>query len=533
MQCERRNAMYRTIIVDDDFLVRSYLKQLDAWEKAGYEITADLRDGEEALGMIKEQPPDVIVTDISMPLMDGIDLIRKVREMGLSTYIIVLSCHDDFNYVKEAMRLGANEYVLKNSLDEDSLFEVLKNAEHHMDSMKKQNTDEERTKKLIRAGSQSLKIRFFNEILAGDMSLKEREERRKEAGIKGKYMNSAVVNMFIPGWMGIKDGQSPAETEQYAAGFIERLSKQLEMLLGEESCKAETISLGGGIFCCFLDLSDLSRSSVMKQKLTSVASACFQCCKEEPYDYDIGVSNICIGEGGIRQAYQQARETIKLSFYEDSDILYFDSQKAIGTKMPDCAQELLSHAREYAAGRREKEMKAEFGQVIDMCRELRTDPKIIFRWIRRLDTAVGTEHSQEELFKLTHVEQLKQLFEDYRKKIFLGVGKEVPESAGTQIRQAVQYIREHFKEQIGLQEVADAVGLNFAYLSYLFKQEMGIGFSGFLLELRVEYAKDLLKNTSYKIKDVALESGFNDYHYFSKAFKRLNGISPAEYRRRS
>ena len=69
------------MIVDDDFLVRSYLKQLDAWEKAGYEITADVRDGEEALHAVREQAPDVIVTDISMPLMDGIELIRKVREM--------------------------------------------------------------------------------------------------------------------------------------------------------------------------------------------------------------------------------------------------------------------------------------------------------------------------------------------------------------------------------------------------------------------------------------------------------------------
>lgn len=270
----------------------------------------------------------------------------------------------------------------------------------------------------------------------------------------------------------------------------------------------------------------------MKQKLTSVASACFKCCREEIFDYDIAVSNICIGEGGIRQAYQQARETIKLSFYEDRDILYFDSQKTIGTKMPECAQELLNHVRDYAAGRKEKEMKEEFFRVIEACRETRTDPKIIFRWIRKLDTAVGTEHSQEELFKLTHVDQLSDIFKDYRSRIFLGTGKKVPENAGTQTRQAVQYIREHFKEQIGLQEVADAVGLNFAYLSYLFKQEMGIGFSGFLLELRVEYAKDLLKNTSYKIKDVAVESGFNDYHYFSKAFKRLNGVSPAEYRRK-
>lgn len=523
--------MYRTMIVDDDFLVRSYLKQLNAWEKAGYEIVADLRDGEEALNVIKEDPPDVIVSDISMPLMDGIELIRKVREMNLSTYIIVLSCHDDFNYVKEAMRLGANEYVLKNSLNEDSLYEVLKNAEHHMDSMKKQNSEEEHKKKLIRAGSQSLKIQFFNEVLAGSMAADERENRRREAGIEGRYINSAVISMSIPGWMGIKDSQTQVETEQYASGFIDRLATQLEMLLGEEKSRAETISLGGGIFCCFLDLSDLSRSSLMKQKLTSVASACFKCCKEEIYDYAIGVSNICIGEGGIRQAYQQARETLKLSFYENSDILYFDSRKTIGTRMPDCAGELMKRAKEYTAGKKEKEMKAEFDQVIEECRELRTDPKVIFRWIRKLDTAVGTEHSQEELFQIVHIGQLSDIFEEYRNKLFLGTGKKIPEGAGTQIRQAVQYIREHFREQIGLQEVANAVGLNFAYLSYLFKQEMGIGFSGFLLELRVEYAKDLLKNTSYKIKDVASKSGFNDYHYFSKAFKRLNGMSPVDYRR--
>ena len=117
--------MYRTLVADDDFLVRSYLKTLDSWEKAGYEIVDDAEDGEEAYGFLQKEKIDVLVTDLTMPVMDGIELIRKIREENRDIYIIVLSCHDDFEYVKEAMRLGADEYVLKNSLDEDSLYDTL------------------------------------------------------------------------------------------------------------------------------------------------------------------------------------------------------------------------------------------------------------------------------------------------------------------------------------------------------------------------------------------------------------------------
>ena len=117
--------MFRTLLVDDDFLVRSYLKTLNAWEKAGYEVVKDVQDGEEALHVLEEEKIDVIITDISMPLMDGIELIRHIREEKENIYIMVLSCHDDFEYVKEAMRLGADEYILKNTLDEDTLLEIL------------------------------------------------------------------------------------------------------------------------------------------------------------------------------------------------------------------------------------------------------------------------------------------------------------------------------------------------------------------------------------------------------------------------
>ena len=109
--------MRKALLADDDFLVRSYLKMLSSWEKAGFEITADVRDGEEALEVLDREKIDLVVTDIAMPLMDGIELIREIRRKYPDIYVIVLSCHDEFEYVKKAMKEGADEYVLKNTLN--------------------------------------------------------------------------------------------------------------------------------------------------------------------------------------------------------------------------------------------------------------------------------------------------------------------------------------------------------------------------------------------------------------------------------
>lgn len=115
----------KTIIADDDHLVRSYLKMLSSWERAGFEIAADVRDGEEALEVLKRTKAELLVTDLAMPLMDGIELIREIRKINQELYIIVLSCHDEFEYVKDAMKAGADEYILKNMLDENTLYELL------------------------------------------------------------------------------------------------------------------------------------------------------------------------------------------------------------------------------------------------------------------------------------------------------------------------------------------------------------------------------------------------------------------------
>lgn len=523
--------MYRTVIVDDDFLVRSYLKQLKAWKQAGYEIIADLRDGEEALAYIEKERPDLVVTDISMPLMDGIELIRRLREKDAGVYIIVLSCHDDFEYVKEAMKLGANEYVLKNSLNDESLGELLLKTKSSLAGMQRQQKAEDETKKLVQMGRHSLRYHFFNGLLSGSLSDEERESKRAEAGIAGKYANSAVVSLFIPGFQELKGRLTAVELEQYSRHMLEKLTAAISEILREEKQYVEEIYLGEGVFCCFLDLSRMHRMSLMKQRLTSVATACLRCSREEDVAYSVAVSGICFGGEGIRQAYQQIRELTKLYFYEDSSVLYYEGEPLIGHEIPPKAQALQKEIAACITGGQPDKMQEAFGQAVELFRSCRTEGRLVVHWLRELEQKIGVQRSPEAYSGIVKASQLQDFCEEYRRELFAVKKRGIPDGAGPVIRVVADYLHEHYREQIGLTDAADAAKVNSAYLSYLFKQEMGIGFSNYLMELRIEYAKGLLKNTNEKIKEVAVLSGIPDYHYFSKAFKKMTGMSPADYRR--
>ncbi|MDC7290127.1 response regulator [Blautia schinkii] len=523
--------MFRTLLVDDDFLVRSYLKTLSSWEKEGYELAADVRDGEEALRVLADEPIDLVITDVSMPLMDGIELIRRIRETDSGIYIVVLSCHDDFEYVKEAMRLGANEYVLKNSLDEDSLSHILSNAAVQIRRQREKSTQEEHVKKLVKIGSQKLKYHFFNQLISGMISPEEKEEERRKAGITGSYLNSAVIAMYLEEWTQHTEQWSMVEAEQYSQRFLSDIADELEQVLGVESEAAEVVDLGSGIFCCFLDFAQERRSSVMQQRLTAAASACLRCCKNEPYTFGICVSSICMGQDGIRQAYQQAREMMKQSFYDNSGILYYDAAKPLGNSLPLRAQRLEEILEEYFAKRKNDELQKELERVFQDFEEQYTDSRQVIHWLKDMDKKADISREPEVYRHIRTLAQVRQLCTEYGEQMLGGSSRSIPEGVCAVVRTAITYLHEHFKNPIGLTEAAAAAGVNPAYLSFLFKQEMGIGFSNYLLEYRMDYARELLVRSNYKIKEVASEAGFQDYHYFSKAFKKLNGVSPADYRK--
>lgn len=523
--------MYKVVIADDDFIVRSYLSGLPLWEECGMEVAGTARDGKEALEQVGELEPDILITDLSMPLINGIQLISTIREEAEGPYIIVLSCHDEFEYVKEAMRLGADEYILKNSLEEESLHKTMAATAA---ILKKRQSSREKN----RNGSdyqyfanQSVKYIFFNQLLSGNLAGEERERQRISAQISGTYVNCAVVNLYITQWNIMKTELTPLELGQYSQYFLKKMFKELKRSMGEEHSQAEVVYLGEGNFCCLLDLSDLRLTSQMHQRLTKVAAVALKCSQKEVYPYHIGVSNICMGQTSVRQAVQQARIMNKLSFYLNDGILYYDGDKIISSQLPEEAEKIKQNALSFVKEFREKELIEGLERAAAVFFRQLTDPGRVVRWLKELDHLFQIDRELDFYADITHIDKVMVLLRQYREEVFLSGRREIPSNVSVATKSALLFIHEHYREKISLSDVAEAIHLNSAYLSCLFRREIPLGFSKYLLELRMDTARKLLQNTNYKVKDVAEKSGFYDYHYFTRAFRNLYGCSPLEHRK--
>lgn len=515
--------MKRTVIVDDDHLVRSYLKMLSSWERAGFQIDGEARDGEEALSMLSHMDIDLLVTDISMPLVNGIELIRELRRVNQRIYIIALSCHDEFEYVKDAMKEGADDYVLKNTLNEDSLYRLLEGVAGKMAEKERREQERERLELLARAGDRQLKFTYFSKVIGEDLSPEEEERERNRAGLRGPYRSCGVVSMRLERWEEADSGR-----RRYCQELLRRIT---ETLRGEEGGKRlEAVYWGKGVFYGFVDLSDLRDGRAMRRELTGAALACARICSGEPHPFGVGVSGPCIGPEAVRTAYRQVNELMKLRFYLRQEILYYDAGRKTGTRVPEEARSLLERVEEYRLlGDRDRFLKAcqEAGESFE--RAL-VDSRLVRQWLRALEQKAGISRSGEERDPAAMEEVYQRLREDGQ---LLYRAAPVPEGVSRAVSAAAEFVQDHYKEPVGLTEAALAAGLNPAYLSYLFHKEMEIGFSNFLLNRRIACAMELLSGTNLKIREVAEQSGFHDYHYFSKAFKKKTGLSPAEYRKRA
>lgn len=521
--------MKKALLVDDDYLVRSYLKMLPSWEKAGFTIGSDVRDGEEALEQLKKGGFDLIVTDIAMPLMDGIELIREIRKTDRDIYIIVLSCHDEFEYVKKAMKEGADEYVLKNTLNEESLYELLSETAEKISGKMQQEIKKDQEAETANTGESNLKFLFFNQVLAGMLTEEEREQKRRQAGIKGTYQNSAVIAMRMEESENLEDPWADIKREQYCMDFRQRFVQELQRDESGHDTEKEVIYLGRGVICCFVDLSGICKNSIMYQQLMKAASFAYKICRDEPVHFKIGVSSIGIGADALRQGYQQARMMLKISFYEEDLIVYYDPQKKIGKELPAEAQSVLDQAEKLRYGKKDEFLQMA-QKAVRAFKDEMTDSVIVVHWLRKTEELLLHEDFPKNR-TILNINDVKEVIGMIAEKIAVSDHPEISDDMSKAVRAAVEYVAVHYRENIGLNDAADAAGVNSTYLSYLFSQEMGIGFSNYLLNLRIKYARKLLKESNFKIRQVAEKSGFNDYHYFSKVFKKMTGVSAAQYRK--
>ena len=517
--------MYRVIIVDDEPVIRRGLRETIEWDSLGLEVAGEAADGIEALKLIQAIRPEILITDIRMPDMDGIQLIQEVKKLDFDVKITILSGYSDYSYLKAAIRLGVDNYLLK-PIDNDELISNLKNAVSEIEKEAVHDLH-------VRQGSELLRTNTLRRLVAGNISIEELKE-------KADFLN---ILIRAEGYM----CASCSLSRQIPADRREQLFRELarDMEGGIPDGRLIAFSDGDGNLALLVagDGSPDDRMELQRALEMAVARA----AGERQLSLMIGVGRPAERIEDIPGSYQSARKSLEYgAFLKNSGVIWYDGVPE--ATMPPRAFDRIDFEKmnNYIRRGDRDALKAYLDRELD---ELTSEGApslnqahnlLMHIAVRMTDSFHGIYGSMNafrepldfdfaQLFTLRRFSEMRawlfelcdQLFS--RNEAVLGKSTSV-------VGLAVAYINAHYREGVTLKQVAADCHINTSYLGQVFRKETGSAFTDYVNALRIKEAQRLLTNPTLKVYEVAERVGFTDYHYFLKIFKKITGTTPTDVR---
>lgn len=518
--------MKKIIIVDDDFIVRTYLKQMLDWKKHGF-LFYDAKNGKEALDICQKEQIDTILTDMSMPVMDGMQLIKALKQYNIACHIIVLSCHDDIMYVKEAMKLGADDYLLKNDLTAENLLKVLQKLNLH--DTHTQNHVTISTEELAQIGRRKLQNDFFTAFADNSINNEEKLLKlAKQADIHATFTTSCAILIKLTNWS--QRLQILEDTD--ITTFKQAFSKMCQNIFQHNEYNLKnTIYIfqpkkNGEYWSILIDFTnENSRAKLDRILKTIMQKIILFSMRYFNLNAICALSDIQKNLPDLKQHYLKLLNIDDLKFYTNDKIFteadFIHISTRITTDMLELLQELINTLN--MDDTTFETLQQKFLKTIEQSRfSLNVLSIIINRLKNTLNYDFHFDLNNFTEFKTQFINQIAQKRNSLKKD----------DIAHPAIRIAVKYIDKNYRQPLSQQIIADYVHLNPAYFSTLFKKNTGINFSDYLINCRLNAVKKRLLNSSDKIKNISIEEGFTDYQYFCKLFKKIIGVNPSEYRKR-
>lgn len=527
-------ANWKILIVEDDALVRVALKTLVNWDEHGFNLIGEAEDGDIALTMINNLKPDIILLDMQMPVLDGMGVLKALQKMAHPPKVVVLSSYNEFELVKEAMKLGAEDYILKLNLNFDDLMQVMERVADMIIKEKGKLADERDYTGQYHRNLDAMRKNFFENLFSGIHQTPEQIVKSTEF-LELDFLQETIYcfNIYIESLAVSEDREKDAIKRFAVANVVQEIT---------------------GGYCFEWNRGDfialVSGQSMKKEQLKSYGKRITEMLYEYiSLDSIIGIAVTANGISGIREAYLEARETLYHQyFFKDQKVFLWNEktqqsaapedyttfiyqeklEKALNLCAPDqisaVMDAVLADVRTKSLGR-EQTGKAVLYMYYMIAAYSHSNNIALSKLISE------NEFGYEELTRLrsrtTAIDKLEAMKAQLMQ--YVTEAKTTNSNTGL-IDKALEYMETNFNKEISLKDVADHVGLNATYLSNLMKKSHGKSYSELLIDLRIKKAKHLIRTTDYKVYLVAELVGYPNTFYFNRIFKNRTGMTPVEYK---
>ena len=515
----------KVILIDDENVILQGLKKLIDWRALDAEIVGEAGDGAQGLALIEALHPDLVISDIAMPNLSGIELLQKLKERRINVKMIFLSGYQDFGYAQEAMRYGVGDYLLK-PVSASELSSVVENVrqqlqrEHSFRVLKKMDSRPEMLFRSILQGGGGETLTDF---------LTRLKLPRDVPGAVCVSMRLAVK--ASPGG-GENQSLTRFEIYEFIQRYLER--EHLGVFLKKEFD-----------LCSFLLFTANDRAGVQAVCDTLTAHI-YQRYKVKAI---VGAGAWKDPSSPVLYLYKTSKFAVELYYFDQKPYIDYDAVKKDYTHSLDEYEAKVKELKQQICFNLDPDtVLAEILVCVQLMGDIHYGNKsatvngcillsgelfftlqevgLVDKSDRLADTAF-----LEELRKKSTFRQLLTQFEDYYRRLFLKIKVLCCRAEPAEIVRIKQYIGGHFKENISLEGIAERVGLSASYISTFFKKETGKNFKTYLTEVRMKEAFRLLNSTNLKSYELAEAVGYQDVKQFREKFREIYGISPQQYKK--
>lgn len=525
--------MYKVLIADDEQAVRIGMRNFIDWNENGFELVGEAKDGLVALELVEQTEPDIVITDLKMPELDGVELIKTLKSKGFKGKILVLSNYNEFDLVRNAMKSGASDYLLKVTMEPTELLAVLKQLCTKIKS-ERVELEENNKIKLELSRSREIEIKqFFAEIINGSVSENGCNVRAKDYDIATNDNEKQLFYLIIDGFDEAVNSGKIKDINRCSTALVTSIEETLS------TSSVYVIDLDHREFAVlFLNLTGLNIPDLIRRIQNTISLYL-------NLSVTVAVCNPFKNISEIKERFDCCKTACEYRFYLGYGSIIYEDKVHINQDITYLEQEnYIIKIKQFIEANNQKSAMESFDKIIADAKEKGVKPTLLKNTINIIINDIFSLLIRFAIKDIIDLDQYKKSLEQSEtiaqfhknlsalleifcirlQQLKYGVYKKP-------IGKVIKIIDKHITDKIYLGDIAKEVGMSEGYLCKLFKSETGKPLVQYMNEIKMKRAAELLKNPEVMVKEVSSAVGIDDPFYFNKIFKKYFGVSPTEFKK--